>query len=98
MTFEDLQYLIKHSTDSKEIWLDAEEAQVFGIVDEIGVPAIQHKFIWDINVAKDRNIRSFAKYIEELEKEKVMPKTKKKKSTKKTVKKKTKKTKSKKKA
>lgn len=40
ISYEDLQKEIKNSLDSKEIWLDAEQAVKFGIADEVGLPEI----------------------------------------------------------
>jgi len=39
-TYEELQQLIKDSTNSKDIWLDPNAAYKFGIIDKIGTPII----------------------------------------------------------
>lgn len=39
-TYDELQSLIKASTNSKDIWLGPQEAFEFGIVDQIGTPVI----------------------------------------------------------
>jgi ATP-dependent Clp protease, protease subunit len=46
ITYEKLQELIKASTDSKDLYLGAEEALKFGIVDKIGVPNLIPHIQW----------------------------------------------------
>jgi ATP-dependent protease ClpP protease subunit len=45
-TYEELQDLIKSQTDSKEIWLQADEAVKFGIADKVGVPEMVPIIQW----------------------------------------------------
>lgn len=47
MTYEALQDKIKASTDSREIWLTAESAKEFGLIDEIGIPSITPIMGWE---------------------------------------------------
>lgn len=49
-TYEKLQHLIKESVGSKEIWLNAEAAQKFNIVDKVGIPRISASVSWSFQV------------------------------------------------
>jgi ATP-dependent protease ClpP protease subunit len=40
LSYDELQTMLKNSTDSKELWLDAEAALKLGIIDKVGVPEI----------------------------------------------------------
>jgi len=53
MTYEELQNKIKSALDSREIWLDAEGARKFKIIDEIGTPLVTPNIGWEC-----RSIRS----------------------------------------
>jgi ATP-dependent Clp protease protease subunit len=46
ITYEKLQQLIKDSTGSKEIWMSAEAAKKFNIIDQIGIPNIFPVVTW----------------------------------------------------
>lgn len=74
LTYGQLQNKIKESLGSKEIWLNAEDAKKFGIVDMVGIPRILPQLSWGFSIE---------------EKEKPEPKTKRKTSSKKTSSKKT---------
>ena len=74
LTYSQLQNKIKESLGSKEIWLNAEDAKKFGIIDMVGIPRILPQLSWGFSVE---------------EKEKPEPKTKRKTSSKKTSSKKT---------
>lgn len=50
MSYDKLQEQIRAATDSKEIWMDAEQAKVFGIVDEAGLPEMQMMVQWSYNL------------------------------------------------
>jgi ATP-dependent Clp endopeptidase proteolytic subunit ClpP len=54
LTYEQLQNNIKAATDSKEIWLSAEDSLKFGIVDLLGVPEITPIVQWTCDVAPDK--------------------------------------------
>lgn len=49
-TYDKLQHLIKDAVGSKEIWMDAEEAQKFNIVDEVGIPRVSAMISWAFEV------------------------------------------------
>lgn len=46
ITYQKLQFLIKEAVGSKEIWLSAEDALDFKIVDEIGIPRVISHTTW----------------------------------------------------
>jgi ATP-dependent protease ClpP protease subunit len=50
ITYAELQHLIKDAVGSKEIWMDAESAQKFNIVDEVGIPRISTAVQWAFEV------------------------------------------------
>lgn len=50
MSYDKLQDMIKTSTDSKEIWMGAEDALKFGIIDKIGVPELFPMIQWGCEV------------------------------------------------
>jgi ATP-dependent Clp protease protease subunit len=82
MTYEELQKKIKETDDSREIWLNAEDAKKFGIVDEIGIPSLIPMLGWEVQTIVPRPLN-------ELPTKKTKKKaTKKKASKKKTTKKK----------
>lgn len=47
LTYEELQAKIKTTDCSREIWLDADQAKKFGIVDEIGIPSLKPILGWE---------------------------------------------------
>lgn len=49
-TYDKLQSLIKDAVGSKEIWMSAEEAQKFHIVDEVGIPRVAARVSWAFEV------------------------------------------------
>jgi ATP-dependent Clp protease, protease subunit len=53
-TYEQLQTAMRAATDSKEIWLSAEDALKFGIVDQLGVPDITPIVQWTCAVAPNK--------------------------------------------
>lgn len=50
INYDKLQSLIKDAVGSKEIWLDAEGAQKFNIIDEIGIPNIITNISWSFEI------------------------------------------------
>ena len=50
INYAKLQTLIKDAVGSKEIWLSAEEAQKFGIVDHVGIPRIEARVQWSFQI------------------------------------------------
>ena len=46
LSYTELQAKIKASTDSREIWMDAQAARDFHIIDEIGAPLVQSCLQW----------------------------------------------------
>lgn len=87
LSYGDLQIAIKNTECSREIWLDAEQAKKFGIIDEIGVPSLTPIMGWECQTI-------VPKELVDLPPKKTTKKTttKKKVSKKKVVKKKTTKT------
>jgi len=53
-TYEELQALIKDTTSGKEIWMDAESAFKFGIVDHVGTPLITPVIQFALNTSPDK--------------------------------------------
>ena len=88
--YQGLRKIIKEN-DNQNIYLGAEDAKKFGIVDEIGVPAINTAGLYEVIKAKDHR----GEHIKMEEFQEVLQKLagKKKKSKKKTAKKKPTKTK-----
>lgn len=54
MTYEQLQEHIKNSIGCKEIWMDAADAQKFGIIDHVGTPAIAPVVQWSVTMVPDK--------------------------------------------
>ena len=54
MTYTELQKKIKETEDSREIWLNAEAAKKFGIVDEIGIPQLTPRIGWEVQTILPR--------------------------------------------
>ncbi len=56
ITYEDLQEILKETTCGKELWLSANEAYQFGLIDHVGIPQINHslKPHIDFSVEKER--------------------------------------------
>lgn len=50
LTLEELHLKIRETTSGKEIWLSAEEAEAFGLVDKIGVPEVKEEPQWAIDL------------------------------------------------
>lgn len=50
LTYEKLQDKIRATTDAKEIWLEANQAKAFGIVDEVGIPELQMLVQWSFSI------------------------------------------------
>jgi ATP-dependent Clp protease protease subunit len=50
ITYNELQSLIKDATGSKEIWLSAEDAKKFNLVDEVGVPHVAQETAWSFEI------------------------------------------------
>ena len=53
-TYEELQTLIKDTTSGKEIWMDANDAYEFGIVDHVGTPLITPVIQFALNTSPDK--------------------------------------------
>jgi len=49
-TYEQLQHTIKESVGSKEIWMDAEAALKFNIVDKVGIPVMSASISWSFEI------------------------------------------------
>lgn len=47
LTYSELQTKIKNTDCGREIWLDAEQAKKFGIVDEVGTPSLMPVVGWE---------------------------------------------------
>jgi ATP-dependent protease ClpP protease subunit len=50
INYPKLQTLIKDAVGSKEIWLSAEDAKKFGVVDHVGVPRIEARVEWSFQI------------------------------------------------
>lgn len=50
-SYDALQKLIKDSTDSKEIWMSAEDTIKFGLADQVGIPVIKSRVEWSCALA-----------------------------------------------
>lgn len=53
-TYEGLQDDIKNSVGCKEVWMDANDAQKFGIVDHVGTPAIAPMVQWSVTLTPNK--------------------------------------------
>lgn len=80
MTYEELQKRIKNATDSKEIWMTAQEAVKFGVVDKVGTPALVPILQWACEVVPPKERFSFVD--NELVDKESAPKKKRKKNSK----------------
>ena len=54
-TYEELQALIKASTNSKDIWLDPKAAFEFGLIDKIGTPIVHPIVQFAIDTVPDKD-------------------------------------------
>lgn len=81
LSYEELQTKIKTTECSREIWLDADQAKKFGIVDEIGIPSLTPILGWECQTITPKPLNDLAP------KKTTKKKASKKKATKKTTKK-----------
>lgn len=52
-SYEDLREILKRR-DGRDLYMDAKEAQKFGIVDFVGLPSVQTKIIYEIGLVEDK--------------------------------------------
>lgn len=87
LSYEELQTKIKTTECSREIWLDAEQAKKFGIVDEIGIPSLTPILGWECQTIVPKALIDLAPKKKVTKKKVTKKKATKKKTTKKTTKK-----------
>jgi len=75
-TYDKIQHSIKDAVGSKEIWLNAEDALKFGIVDKVGVPHMSGEISWSFQVPQPK-VRLNRKKNTEQKKTRVIKKPKK---------------------
>lgn len=88
MSYDDLQEAIKTTECSREIWLDADQAKKFGIVDEVGIPSLTPVMGWECQTISPKELNELPpkKAVKKkvVKKKVVKKKVTKKKTTKKT--------------